>query len=237
MNCVKYFPGRLLPGLTICAVLAAGRVTAGEAPNSVVKNGGFETAAATNDRQPAFWFKPDGLGVQWAGDPASPAHGKGIRMDTALSERKMQEQWVKTGLTQTWNIPQPGGNPIAETYGLSYDSDIMPVKPGQAYRLTFDYKGAGGGKVWVRCYGEFNGERRQRYEKLLFCAPTGGRWMTFSSVLNPTARRADATQMKVMLFAAYPAGIYWFDNIRLEPISDQEYQQEKAAGTKKVPAP
>jgi hypothetical protein len=33
--------------------------------------------------------------------------------------------------------------------------------------------------------------------------------------------------MRVMLYAFYPAAIYWFDDLRLEPISLQEYEAAK----------
>ena len=111
----------------------------------------------------------DGLGVQWTKAPDA-AHGKAIRMDTRISEQAMQAQWVKTGLTNMWNIPKPEKNAIAETYGLSLYSDAIPVKPGQAYRITFDYQGPdGGAKVWVRGWGMFQGEKRRRWETYVTC--------------------------------------------------------------------
>ncbi len=201
--------------------------------NVVLPNGGFETSDRTDARKPACWSLPDGLGVQWTKDAASPEHGTCIRLDTTQTERTMQAQWAKMGMTNVWNIPKPDKNAISDTYGLSYDSDMMLVKSGQAYRITFDYKGEAGGKVWVRCYGILDGERRQRYEKVVFCERTDGTWMTFTTVLHPTLYRPDSTIMKVMLFATYPAGRYWFDNVQLEAISAEEYARGKAAGTQK----
>ena len=195
-------------------------VAAGEHQEPLVKNGDFEAVDKTDPGKPAFWFKPDGLGVQWTNDPSSPAHGKCIRMDTSVSEKAMVAQWGKAGLSNFWDVPNPAGNAIAETYGLSYYSDAIPVRTGQAYRVTFDFKGKGGGKVWVRCYGFFEGEMRRRYEKVVNCKGSEKGWTTQSAVLHPTRQRPEVKEMKVMLYAYYPAGIYWFDNIRIDPITE-----------------
>jgi hypothetical protein len=142
-------------------------------------------------------------------------------MDTRISEQAMQAQWIKTGLTNLWNIPKPEKNAIAETYGLSLYSDPMPVKAGQAYRITFDYMGPdGGAKVWVRGWGMFQGEKRRRWETTVTCHCKDGGWTPNSQVIHPTKARPEVTEMKVMLFAFYPAGVSWFDNVRLEPVHE-----------------
>lgn len=216
--------------LAACAVILMlpGTVLADDAKSPRVRNGDFETADEKDSGKPAYWSKPDGLGVQWTNDAASAAHGKCIRMDTSISEKAMVERWKKTGLTNLWDIPNPAGNAVAETYGLSYYSDGIPVQSGQAYRVTFDFKGPSGGKLWVTCYGVFEGEKRRRYEKVVNAAGKEDEWMTQSAVFHPTKQRPEVTEMKVMLYAYYPAGIYWFDNIRSEPISDREYERAKA---------
>ena len=137
--------------------------------NSLLPHGDFEQADLRDKARPAGWDRVDGLGVQWT-QAADAAHGKAIRMDTRVSEQAMQAQWIKTGLTNIWNIPKPEHNAIAETYGLSLYSDPIPVKAGQAYRITFDYQGHdGGGKVWVRGWGLFQGEKRRRWETTVTC--------------------------------------------------------------------
>jgi len=187
---------------------------------ALLVNGDFEKADPKDARKPWHWDLPDGLGVQWK--------EKAIRMDTSVSEQRMNEQWTKMGLTNTWFIPKAAGNAIAETYGLSFYSDPVAVKSGQAYRVSFDFKGhAGGGKVWVRCY---NGERRL-YEKIVFCERKGDGWQHYSEVFFPTKFRPAVTDMRVMLFAYYPAGVYCFDNVAIDPISQADYEREaKPAG-------
>ena len=199
----------------VCIAPATGRPA-----EELLANGDFETADAADPARAAGWDRVDGLGVQWITSPGD-AHGRAIRMDTRLSEQVMDAQWIKTGLTNTWFIPKPGPNAIAETYGLSLYSAAMPVKPGLAYRITFDFKGrSGGAKVWVRGYGMFQGEKRRRWETYINAhAPPGG-WGADTQVFHPTKFRPDVTEIKVMLFAFYPAGIYWFDNVRIEPVPD-----------------
>jgi hypothetical protein len=215
----------LAPLVALSLALCPGwssRGLAADAP--LVANGDFEAAARGDRSRPAAWGKPDGLGVQWA-DTGEAAHGKAIRMDTRLTEKQMAESWKKAGLTNEWNIPKPEDNAIAETYGLSLYSDAIPVKPNQPYRITFDFKGpAGGGKVWVRGYGLFRGEKRRRWETWVRCNSNGDTWNTCSQVFFPTKMRPDVTEMRVMLFAYYPAAVYWFDNVRIEPVSLQAYE-------------
>jgi len=193
----------------------------------LVPNGGFEHSAPGDTSRPEAWAKPDGLGVQWVDGGAG--HGKAIRMDTRVSEKAMADQWRKTGMTNEWNIPKPANSAVAETYGLSFYSDSIPVKAGQPYRITFDFRGhSGGAKVWVRGWGLIQGQKRRRWETYVNCNAKGGGWSTCSQVFFPTKHRPEVTEMKVMLFAYYPAGVYWFDNVRIEPITLQEY--DEAAG-------
>ena len=174
-------------------------------------NGDFEKTDPKDAGKPVGWDKPDGLGVVWKNGA--------IQMDTRVSEKAMVDQWTKVGLTQ-WNIPKPAGNAIAETYGLSYYSDPMPVKSGQTYRVSFDYKGpSGGGKVWVRGWGQFQGEKRRRWETFVNCRTKGNDWTHFEQEFHPTKARPEVTEMRVMLYAYYPPGVYCYDNVRIEEVS------------------
>ena len=206
------------------ALLASGPASAQPAASSLLPNGAFEQADAADGTKPAAWGKPDGLGVQWV-ETGDPAHGRAIRMDTRVSEQAMVAQWKQAGLTNEWNIPKPAGNAIAETYGLSLYSDPIPVQRAQPYRITFAFKGpSGGAKVWVRGWGLIQGKERRRWETWVACTSTSDRWTTCSQVFFPGKSRPEVTKMRVMLYAFYPAGIYWFDDLRIEPISLQQYE-------------
>jgi hypothetical protein len=211
--------GRVIGALLGCAAACCG------APKPLVRNGGFERPDPARGDRPLGWEQPDGLGVQWA-DTGDKDRGKAIRMDTRVSEKAMAAQWRSKGITE-WNIPKPAGNAIAATYGLSLYSETMPVTSGRAYRVSFDFKGGGGGKVWVRAYGEIRGKKRRRYEALANCSGTGGKWKRFSHVFHPTRVRPRVTEMKVMLYAFWPPGVYWFDNVLIEPVSNTQYEAER----------
>jgi hypothetical protein len=209
-----------------CWLLAAG-LSAADAV-SIVPNGDFSAADKDHPDTPAHWDKPDGLGVQWL---AAPGGGKAIRMDTKLSEQDMVAQWRKVGIDK-WDVPHAGSGPIAETYGLSFYSDAVPIEAGRAYRLSYDFQGAAGGvKVWVRGYGEVRkdadhaAEHRRMWEVFVNGNAEGAKalgdgWTRVTQDVTPTKHTPKVTEVKVMLYAYYPAGVYWFRNLRLEPIED-----------------
>ena len=206
---------------TVQPAASAGESTVSQGA-SLVRNGGFEQTDGGDASRPAGWDKPDGLGVQWTNSVPGDGHGKAIRMDTRVTEQQMVAQWKKIGLTQ-WDIPKPADNAIAATYGLSYYSETIPVRSGQVYRVTFDFKGpSGGAKVWVRGYGMLQGEMRRRYETIVNCRVSSGEWTAFSQEFHPTKFRPEVTEMKVMLYAYWPPGVYWFDNVRIEPVASGE---------------
>lgn len=217
-----------LPAWTLAVACLWGAVARGEPTNAPAfpPNGDFETADASG-KAPAGWDRPDGLGVQWTSPPEGDtrAGAKAIRMDTSLSERQMVARWRAEGITK-WDIPNPSDGTVAATYGLSLYSHAVPVVTGQAYRVTFDFRADGesnGGKLWVRGYGQYRGERRRRYETIVFCRVPDDQWHSFTQVFYPAQRRPEVTEMQVMLYAYWPPGVYWFDNVRIEPISIEEY--------------
>jgi hypothetical protein len=178
------------------------------------------------------------LDVSKAGDKKVNS-GKAICMNTAVSEIDMVAQWKKTGLNDIWDIPGAKKNPIAATYGLSLYSAYFPVTEGQPYKITFNYLGKdGGGKVWCRGYGVIKERRRRLYENVVKCysdKPT--EWITISKVFKPRlakpSKKRKITEMRVMLYAFWPASEYWFDNIKIESVTHEEYDaviaEEKAA--------
>jgi len=207
--------------LTLTGFLAlAMRAVPGE---PILPNGDFEQADPAYPNKPAHWDAPDELGVQWttAPDlPGAPPHGKAIRMDTSVSEKAMVESYRKAGLAQ-WIFPHPADSAIAETYGLSLYSEAVPVVPGKTYRVTFDYFSEKGtaGKLWFRAYADVNGEKKRVYEGTVDCGGTGS-WRQFTGLFHPTRYRPNVAEFKIMLFAYYPPGVAWFDNVKVETIDD-----------------
>ena len=197
-----------------------------DAPN-LLANGDFSVPAPGQvPVGPAHWDIPDGLGVQWTG---APGGGQGIRMDTAISEQAMVAQWHKVGNT-IWDIPHAAGNAIAETYGLSLYSEAMPVLPGRSYRITYDFLGpAGGVKLWVRGYGLHNDEKQRLWEAVVNGTGNGPSWKTTTMEVHPTRHRPAVTELKIMLYAYYPAGVYWFRNIRLQLLPEDQADRDAQA--------
>ena len=186
-------------------------------------NGDFELADPARAGKAAHWDLCDGLAVQWTDAPnvaGEPPHGKAIRMDTALTEIAVVESYKRAGLTQ-WVFPKPAGNAIAETYGLSLYSEAVPVVPGKTYRVTFDYLADKGtaAKLWFRAYADVNGQKKRVYEGTVDCAG-GPTWKTFSGLFHPTKYRPNVSEFKIMLFAYYPAGVAWFDNVKVEAFDE-----------------
>jgi hypothetical protein len=187
---------------------------------SVLPNGDFEQGDASHPGKPTHWDLPDGLGVQWTeapNRPGAPPHGKAIRMDTSQTETAMVASYAKAGLTQ-WIFPHPAGNAIAETYGLSLYSEAAR---GKTYRVTFDYLSEKGtaGKLWFRAYADVNGERKRVHEGTVDCDSKGA-WKEFTGLFHPTRYRPDAAEFRIMLYAYYPAGVAWFDNVRVEEVDE-----------------
>jgi hypothetical protein len=193
---------------------------------NLVQNGGFETTDAADTNKPAFWDRPDGLGVQWLVEEGGKGHGKAIRMNTAISEADMVQQWRKVGIDK-WDIPKPTKAEVAGSYGLSFYSDSTPVVSGQAYRVSFNFKGAGGGgKVWVRGYGLLKGKERRLYETIVNCNRGGKGWTSYSRTFHPTTNTPHVVSMKVMLYAYWPPGVYWFDDLAITPVSNEVWKAE-----------
>lgn len=208
-------------GLTLAATVHA---------QSLLPNGDFEEADSANPAKPAYWDLPDGLGVQWTNAPGT-GHGKAIRMDTSISEIDMNDRWAKVGITQ-WLFPHPQKNAIAETYGLSLYSAAVPIKPGKAYRIGFDYMSEKGtaAKLWFRAYIEKGDKLHRVYEGVTADCNSRGTWTHYTDLFHPTKHKANVTQFKVMLFCYYPPGVSWFDNVTVaeedEPQAPTENPQQ-----------
>ena len=182
----------------------------------LVVNGNFSQVDPTDARIPLGWERPDALAIQWTDGPEA-ADGKSIRMDTSLSEREVVAQFTKVGLTQ-WVFPDPSGDAIAATYGLSLYSQAMPVVADTDYHISVRYRGSGGAKVWVRGYGLKGGKERRLYESVGACPGSEKAWAEYTHDFNPTKHTPGVTTMKVMLFTYWPPGVSWFDDVRIEAL-------------------
>lgn len=189
----------------------------------VLPNGDFEQADPSNPIKAAHWDLPDGLGIRWDDAPViagAPPHGKAIRMDTSVSEIALMASYTKAGLTQ-WLFPHPNGSAIGLSYGLSLYSDAVPVVPGKTYKIGFDYLAdkTTWGIVWMRGYGDVDGKKKRLYDGKVECIG-GPAWKHFTGVFHPTKHTPNVTEFKVMLYAYWPLGVAWYDNVTLEAVDE-----------------
>jgi hypothetical protein len=223
-------------------------------PNDTLINGTFEEKAEEvkgYPPRPKGWAHPDDFTSFWTDDPE---RGKVIKIDTDVLEveaRKrqaaMRDAAAKQGDVPAAPTKSAASNAqqydvIGATYGVSYYSEKFKCKPKQAYKISFDYKGpSGGAKVWVRGWGTFNGEERRRWEAIVNCRTAGEGWRHFEQPFHPTRRPigkdketgeqkvvfTEVSHLRVMLYAYWPRGQYHFDNIKVEEITDAEYERLK----------
>lgn len=128
-------------------------------------------------------------------------------------------------------IPKQPLQSVASNEGTCIDSVFIKVKPGQNYKLTVDYKGEFQPFVWIK--GFMYHPRRKFYvdsyqtrlEPKKAKSGEKDKWRTFSIGFNPTAKMPKTEKMKVRVYAYWPRGVYYFDNIRIEEITPAEMKQ------------
>jgi hypothetical protein len=218
-------------------------------PHETLPNAGFEDkadAAKGRPERPKGWAYPDGVTALWQEDED---HGKVIVLDTNVLEVEAKQRQAELRLAAEKQADLPAAKPktapapaqkhavIGATYGVSYYSEKIQCKLKQAYKISFDYKGASGGaKVWVRGWGTFKGEDRRRWEMIVNCRTQGGGWRHFEQAFHPTRRptgkdsetHTEIAYLRVMLYAYWPAGRYAFDNVKVEEIDEAEFKRLKA---------
>jgi hypothetical protein len=222
----------LARGLTASLTGAAPREPDQSSPEvrsgtNLLPNGDFEQG----DASPLHWQKVNGLTTFWQLDPGP--RKRCIRMDTDVYEREVLDWQKKLAAgADVGKAPRktpttgPKYDTIGGTYGVPLFSDFIEVKPGAEYRLSVDVKAGWGGmffpKVFVKGYGaeakdEFGQQSRELYSTYLALrTQTAGRdWEHFSRVFHPTKATPGVKKMRVMLYAYWPPGEYYFDNVRI----------------------
>ncbi len=193
------------------------------AAEPLVVNGAFELPKPDDATQPFGWGRVDGLGVSWR---EAPGGGKAIRFDTSVSERDMVARWKQIGSTE-WDIPEPSKGPVGAAYGLSLYSDAIAIAKNQAYAIEVRHRGPGGGKIWVRGYAKKGETMRRVYEAQTELKPSAD-WKPTSYAFHPTRHTSTVTEVKVMLFAYWPADESWFDDVVLRTATADELAAEDA---------
>lgn len=206
------------------SILILGCAALGAADN-LVRNGGFELAEPADAGRLLAWGRIDGLGIRWLAAPDGRP-GKALRFDTAVSEQAMVARWKEQGIAE-WDVPDPGAGPIGATYGLSLYGEAIPIAAGQAYAIEVDHRGPGGGKIWVRGYAR-RGEAMKRVYEAQTELSADPAWKRAVYAFHPTRRTPQVTEVRVMLYAYWPAAESWFDDVVLRHATVEELAAEDA---------
>jgi hypothetical protein len=194
---------------------------------NLVKNGAFEDG----EQHPAAWDRCDDLTTFWEKD--SVRGGKCIRIYTRIDDEEFHRREAEMKLDHPPPPKKPrvitgaGYETVGGIDGVHYCSDYIPVKPGLRYTLSVDVRSEGGTpKVFIPGYTEQAVEldehgisvtemlRRRTYKGDVDCK--GGKdWTTTTFTFCPTGQRDDVKWVRIMLYAYWPLGNYWFDNVKL----------------------
>ena len=135
---------------------------------------------------------------------------------------------------------------IAETYGVAYYSDFVPVEEGAYYRVAAKVLAeAPQVIIWVKGYGEFaGGERRVIYDHQKRHYPkAAGEWEEYlTEAFRPRHPGAKVRWVRIMLYAYLRPGRVLFDDVRLQRVEvegadDSEQRMLDAMGEKRGDKP
>jgi hypothetical protein len=166
-------------------------------------------------------------------------------MDTDVNQsevhRRMREliadpdapSWEKTPTRP------PKYDTAAGLEGVSLWTEPIPAERGRIYRMSVSIKGRMDGmffpKMFVRGYGmapNAKGEKVQRklYDTYLACrVGKTGKWHRFTQTFAPTDRTPRVTEIRVMLYAYWPPGDYYWDDVEIVELSEAEAARIRAS--------
>jgi hypothetical protein len=177
-----------------------------------------------------------------ADDAASAASSRTNLLSNGSFEKPIQ--WGKDWTSPQTSLLSVVGNahhgakcmhmkvPIKEASveGVVFKSEFVPAEPGGTYRIQYDLKGTGCTViVFVEAYDPKYIDRPQGdYRKQCDRVGTGKDWKTyehFFRIRRSPKSTATISKMQVKVFAYYPQGEVWVDNIVLHPISKEEFEK------------
>ncbi|MCX5674168.1 MAG: hypothetical protein NTX87_04100 [Planctomycetota bacterium] len=182
-----------------------------DGPN-LVRNPGFEIPNAAGNG-PADWQAVEKQ-MFWAPSPDGP--GKVIKYD-------MDEA-------------------TAGSYGLDFYSDWIEIQPGATYRFSCRYKSEGPTpKIFLKGYHAFPpqegfpADRRETYRRQVHPGGEKGQWNSVAADFIPEATRPDQhpTFLKVDLYAYWPKGVIYWDDIVLKKVDDAPAEGPETVSPKK----
>ncbi len=73
-----------------------------------------------------------------------------------------------------------------------------------------------------------DGQKTRLYEGKVECTGSA-QWQHFTGVFHPTKYNPNVTEFKIMLYAYWPDGVAWFDNVKLEAVDEPAAPADSAA--------
>jgi len=225
---------------TASAPATAGTAVVGR---NILPNGDFERGGA----HPVGWDRLDGLCTFWVRRPGGKGRCIKLNTDV-LQRQAWQwwTKWRAGAPPQQAPEPLPTKPPYYDTVagveGVHYYSDYLPIKPGRRYRLACWQKAAVGSnsKIFVKGYALLptaksdKPVRREVWRTYLKCNNTTGDWQEFALTFTvrkdfkpvvkyaPDGKRRSypvrLRWVRVILYAYWPPGQYYFDDVKLEEL-------------------
>jgi hypothetical protein len=222
---MRYLHLALLLFAAWSAVLLAGE------PANLVVNGTLDAG----EPYPEHWERANGLSSFFV---LEEGRGRVVKLDSRLE--KEQARAFAMAFTKDHSLVPPAPKilplnsyaTIGAFDGVALDSELIPAIPGQWYMLSADVKGPGAPIVWIK--GQFFVRERQfdGYQTRLIAHANSKGWSRTAIAFNPTEKSPKVTHFKVRLFAYWPNGVYFFDNLQVRPINAEELAIFKAAREK-----
>jgi hypothetical protein len=233
------------------ATASTGTASATAAPAStapsLVANHDFENG--TGD-QPAGWsgssgidaFPLDNLTQFWVSRP--DGDGKCVKLDTDVYKkewRKRYDELKADPKAAPWKKTVTKGkkyNTMGGIDGVRIVSENIQINPDATYRITVEIKStAPKANVFVKGYVELRGRERQVYKARMACEPKEeevGEWRTYTRTFSPGKTKGTMpTHMRVHIYAYWPPGEVYVDNVLLVEEKEITTDEEKAADDEK----
>jgi hypothetical protein len=211
---------KLKPAFTVLL----GSVLSMMAGDNLVLNGNFD-----DGRDFALhWERANGLTTFFEQEAG---RGRIVKMDTQV-DRGQALTWAKA-FKENPDLPPPTKKPIPKSSygsiggneGVMLDSEFIECKTGQNYKLSADFRGAGKPFVWIKGF-QWHPRRKDFVDgyqtRLEPRTASKTEWRNYAIGFNPTRLSPKIKKFKVRLYAYWPNGLYYFDNIRVEEISEEE---------------
>jgi len=114
---------------------------------------------------------------------------------------------------------------VAGLHGIHYRSGMVKVAPGAIYRVSVDARADTHGepKVFTKGFFRWRGLMRNAGRAPMTLYGCGKQWKRFARVFTPADWKSTLNDkpvspefLQVQLYAYWPVGNYYFDNVRLE---------------------